>query len=353
MPKQKKNWIVDAILFIGFLMTFFLDWTGLSWHQWLGVLLGVLACYHLLVHWKWVVAVTKRLMGSTSRQSRIYYLLDWIILLSFLLIGLSGLWISTWLDLALANYLFWKDLHVYSSIASLAIILIKIAVHWRWIVNTARNYFGLWKPPTPAGPTVAVSSRVQSGSMNRREFLQLMGLAGLASLLSATNVVDLGQAAGQSILENQSAQPQAPDPNEEIWNGSESSCQVICDQGCTFPGQCRRYIDQNGNGVCDLTECINQNSITLETEKSSTSQEDLQSALPQMESATTTGEQNIEECVVLCQKNCAYPGECSDYIDLNGNRLCDYGECLANNTEQTILFSSHSGGGGRKRRGQQ
>ena len=30
----------------------------------------------------------------------------------------------------------------------------------------------------------------------------------------------------------------------------------LCDRGCSYPGHCRRYQDNNGNGTCDLTEAI-------------------------------------------------------------------------------------------------
>lgn len=351
MPKQKTNWIVDASLFTGFLMTFFLDTTGLAWHQWLGVFLGALALFHLLIHWKWVAAVTRRFGSKTSRQSRLYYLLDWSILMSFLLIGFSGIWISTWLDLDLNNYLLWKDLHVYSSITSLVLILVKIAAHWRWVVKTARVYFGLWKTPAPMGSALATSTRAQSGSLNRKEFLQLMGLAGLASLLSAANLVDFGQAAGQSIVEGQTNPPSLPDTTIDSSGSTPGSCQVICDQGCTYPGQCRRYIDQNGNGICDLTECTPGDSTFPTSQQTGTDQLDGDSYLQGPETSPLAEMQEAGECAVLCPTGCAYPGECRDYIDLNSNGLCDYGECLDSNTEMELPATSHSGGGGRQRRG--
>ena len=34
------------------------------------------------------------------------------------------------------------------------------------------------------------------------------------------------------------------------------SCQVRCRRSCSFPGKCRRYTDDNGNGCCDLGECV-------------------------------------------------------------------------------------------------
>ena len=90
MPKQKTNWIIDAALFAGFLMAFFLDWTGLEWHQWLGITLGGMALYHLVIHWRWVTAVLSRFRGRTRSQNRLYFLLDGSILTGFLTIGISS-----------------------------------------------------------------------------------------------------------------------------------------------------------------------------------------------------------------------------------------------------------------------
>ncbi len=54
---QKHNWWIDSALFGAFLLTFFLDLTGLTLHQWLGVVAGALALYQLARHWTWTWAV--------------------------------------------------------------------------------------------------------------------------------------------------------------------------------------------------------------------------------------------------------------------------------------------------------
>ena len=41
--KQKYNWIIDALSFGGFLGSLWLDLTGLTVHQWLGLGVGALA----------------------------------------------------------------------------------------------------------------------------------------------------------------------------------------------------------------------------------------------------------------------------------------------------------------------
>src|SRR5512136_3017479 len=109
--KQKTNWLIDAVLFGGFLLALCLDLTGLPVHQWLGLAVGVLAGYHLAAHYRWVVAVTGRIFGSTSRQARTFHAIDAGLAVGFAAILVTGVVISTWLDLALASYTAWRAAH--------------------------------------------------------------------------------------------------------------------------------------------------------------------------------------------------------------------------------------------------
>jgi hypothetical protein len=339
MSKNKRNWLIDLALFIGFLVTFFLDLTGLEGHQWLGAGVGVLALYHLIVHWKWVLAVTQRFFGRTSGQSRLFYLIDLSLLISVSVTGFSGLVISTWFNLNLTNYLLWKNLHIYSSIAGLGIILIKIATHWRWIVKTASKYFGIWRQPARSPAATPLQTSPASGSMNRREFLQLVGVASLASLISASNLLKFGQETSQEIITDQTSSAFVPDAEP-----ASSTCTILCDRGCSYPGECRRYIDQNGNGICDLTECSQKTTGSSNSPETDPSD---QIFTEQPEYDESISQNTNEECTVVCPKGCSYPGKCPDYVDLDGNNLCDLGECLVSN----IFLASSQTSGGRQRRG--
>ena len=293
--KQKINWIIAAILFIGFLLSFWLDLTGVGIHQWLGVFLAALVGYHLITHLDWIEAVTRRFFGRTSNQARLYYLLDWALLISFALIVETGLIISTWFDLPLDTYQLWVDVHVAISLISLALLVLKIGLHARWIVKTARKYFG--KPaslrlpiPVDRSSSAALPLATVPVRSDRREFLKLMGLVGVASLASAAGVLDVfagdsaetevaihGRVNGglnpaaptTSSVETQpvsepaaavataepTAAPIGKEPAAASNNNPTSNCSPVCDRGCAYPGQCRRYRDANGNGLCDLGEC--------------------------------------------------------------------------------------------------
>lgn len=304
--QPKTNWVIDVSLFAGFLLAFFLDLTGLELHQWLGVFLGALAAYHLAVHWEWVLTVTERFLAKTSNRSRLYYLMDLTILAGFGLIGLTGLIISTWLNLGLTNYATWRDLHVTASIMTLVLIVFKLGFHWRWILSTARMH--IFAPPAAAPePTLSlvipesVPAQPRTRPLTRRDFLHVMGIVGGAALLAMTNTLktdDLAAAQAspttlteeeqikllvQQILDERAAQQAAQaaaQPAQTVQATAEptttpetapvvqaqaqvpqtsaqtTSCVVRCNRNCSAPGHCRRYVDSNGNNRCDLSECV-------------------------------------------------------------------------------------------------
>ncbi|HSN76762.1 MAG TPA: hypothetical protein VL334_16945 [Anaerolineae bacterium] len=267
--KQKTNWIIGAVLFGGFLLSLWLDLTGLALHQWLGVAVGMLAIYHLAAHWRWVVAVSQRFFGRTSRQARTFYVVDAGLAAGFAAIVVTGLVISTWLDLALASYTTWLTIHIVASLATLALVVVKIGLHWRWIVTTARKRI-LPAParPAPADQAQPVAVTAQAG---RRDFLRLMAGVGAVALLGGVNAIgSLSEGQAEASVAAQDTIPQATTPSTGTRRtrggfpsgaaGSSSStsstCQVQCNRRCSYPGHCRRYTDSNGNGRCDLGECL-------------------------------------------------------------------------------------------------
>ncbi len=247
----KTRWVVDVALFVAFLGCFFLDLTGTVLHQILGLIGAGIVLYHLLSHWKWVRAVTERFFSSTSHQPRLYYVLDALLLLGFAAILATGLVISTWLNLPLSNYTGWHTVHVLFSISTLLMVVLKLALHARWIATTARRMFA---PPALA-PTP-----VQIADYSRRDFLVVVGTVGAAALVaigsSAPSLAN-AQVTGTSGSDSASSSSGTMS-SRRLSNSSQSSssCAVRCGKRCSYPGHCRRYTDANDNGRCDLGECL-------------------------------------------------------------------------------------------------
>ena len=260
--KQKTNWWIDLTLFAGFITTFFMDLTGVEAHQWIGMLCGALAAYHLFLHLDWVEAVSKRFFGKTSGQARLNYALDVLLLLGFVLIGVTGLIISTWLNLSLSNFTTWLSLHITVSIATLVTLLLKLAVHWRWIVRAARK---IWARPVmaPAKNVAVQPVNASSGGMGRREFLQVMGVVGAASVVALANaskglvetVATTDATTTEDVANETASTSTVATSNQPSLASSDNSCTVSCRKGCSFPGHCHRYVDTNNNNLCDLGEC--------------------------------------------------------------------------------------------------
>ena len=85
-----------------------------------------------------------------------------------------------------------------------------------------------------------------------------------------------------------------------------------------FPGECRRYVDKDGNNICDLSEpeLIASGAI-------------VPLATPTQSPATEPGVTPPPRPMTACPYglvNDPYPGECRQYVDDNGNGICDLSE---------------------------
>lgn len=299
--KQYKNWWIDMLMLVGFLFCFYLDLTGVIGHEWLGLGVILLTAVHFWLHLDWVEAVTRRLFKGSGARNRWYYLVDLLIMFGFVVIIETGLVISTWFNLNLANYTAWLDIHTYASFITLGLIVVKIGIHWRWVVNITSKIFGSGEKQTlQRGMTpVPVKVPVKSVDIDRRNFLAMMGVVGLGSMLALSNVitentirkvsaiteataldVDSTQEAVDKVETIQETQVEAPSADIAAENPEAAAtlaetatavptqeptaeapaavamCQIRCPKGCSFPGRCRRYTDQNSNGLCDLGECM-------------------------------------------------------------------------------------------------
>ena len=288
--KTQKGKLILAIgLFTSFILAFFMDFTGLELHQWIGIAAGGVAVYHLVTHWSWVQAVTARFFGQTSAQARLYYLIDAALFCGFTGILFTGLVVSTWLNLALVNYEVWRVMHVWVSILTLVAVIAKVGVHWRWIVKAVshRPAPAAVGMAAPARAAVAVTRPAGERVISRREFIKVMGITGVAAAIALSKAASSIQASVVETLASAdptaaatSAAANTPSAASQVSNvpaatataaptsapaataavvassSASAGCVVRCGRACSFPGHCRRYTDGNANNRCDLGECL-------------------------------------------------------------------------------------------------
>ena len=312
MKKQtnKTNWWIDGILFVGFVLAFFLDLTGLELHQWGGLFICVLALYHLLRHWKWVVNILQRFFSHDTGSQRVRFLVDLFLLFGFELILLTGLMISSWFELPLKDYLLVRNVHVISSISSLVLIVIKIALHTRWITSTMHKIFRHAVAPQAVLPATSLST-ASAKSLERREVLRLMGVVGTASL--AAILIGGSTTFNSMFEENQGIEN---DPNPTASPTPETSPTPTATETST--------------ATLSDSQVHNQRRNRGQSESTATpTTANQEYTIPQVTATPIpTSTSSTSPCIVRCPQGCAYPGSCRRYVDANYNNLCDLGECL-------------------------
>jgi hypothetical protein len=170
----KVNFLVDLAIFAAFLALLEPHTTGMAIHEWLGIAFGAAAVTHLVLHWKWLVATTRRILGKLPRQSRVSYLLNTLLFAAMTILIFSGLMISEValpaLGLNLSPGFTWRALHTQMSDVVLILLGLHVALHWKWIVTTTRRYVvapvaaRLSRRPAPAVPALAEVSVEEVGA---------------------------------------------------------------------------------------------------------------------------------------------------------------------------------------------
>ncbi|MCS6940529.1 MAG: DUF4405 domain-containing protein [Roseiflexaceae bacterium] len=137
------NLALDSTMFIAFLIATAPRFTGIAVHEWLGIALGAAVLTHLVVHWSWIVGVTRRLFSRASGSARLNYLLNALLFIVFTTIIFTGLMISETalplLGIRFERDRLWTQLHHLTSDAAVFLIGLHVALHWRWIVNAGRR----------------------------------------------------------------------------------------------------------------------------------------------------------------------------------------------------------------------
>lgn len=134
-----KNLCIDLTALAGFLIVFEPRLTGESWHEWLAAALAGVLVVHILVHWKWVVQVTKRFIGQMRSHVRLNYMVNALTFAAYVAVMLSGFMISKTilpaLGLSLPHDQAWRMLHNLSANLALGLTALHFALHWKWVVH--------------------------------------------------------------------------------------------------------------------------------------------------------------------------------------------------------------------------
>jgi len=144
MSATFTNLLVDLGIFAGFLLVSAPHFTGMTLHEWIGIAFGAAIIKHLLLHWQWLVAVTKRMFKRMPAATRMNYLLNTALFIDVTLVIFTGLLISKvalpFFGVTLNAGHAWQSIHTLSADISLWLIGLHVALHWKWIVKAATTY---------------------------------------------------------------------------------------------------------------------------------------------------------------------------------------------------------------------
>jgi len=142
---NRTNLALDLTMFTAFLAVSNPRLTGNTLHEWLGAAFAAAIITHLLLHWNWVVQITRRFFQKLFHQSRLNYVVNALFFIAMTATIFSGLLISKsvlatvgiQLDEASRG---WKSIHALGADASLILLGVHVALHWKWIVSHLGRY---------------------------------------------------------------------------------------------------------------------------------------------------------------------------------------------------------------------
>lgn len=110
---------------------------SMTFHELGGLILIGVMLIHVLINRKWVAVVTKKLFNkSIPVKTKLGYVINVLLLISFLLIGISGIFISkTLFHITTSDVINWKVIHYTSSSVALILIGIHLGLHKQFICS--------------------------------------------------------------------------------------------------------------------------------------------------------------------------------------------------------------------------
>ena len=147
----KINYLIDFAVLLMFLLGMDPKATGIIIHEWLSVVFTIVIIIHLLLHWAWIIAVSKRFLKKLAGQARLNFVLNILLFIFTTIIIFTGIMASKiilpFLGIDIEKRVNWIFLHNLSSDITLLILGLHIALHWKWIVTLTKRYAKDLIPP--------------------------------------------------------------------------------------------------------------------------------------------------------------------------------------------------------------
>ncbi len=146
--------LLDMFLLTGFWLLNQVRLTGIVIHEWFGIALGLILLLHAGLHWRWISSMFRKFFRVENAIQRIKLILDFIGLIAFLTIIVSGILISRSFlpafGLSGMHSRSLKMIHVAATNAAIAMLALHLLLNLKWIFKTVAGLFARRVKPAAA-----------------------------------------------------------------------------------------------------------------------------------------------------------------------------------------------------------
>lgn len=138
MKKNIIKIILDVIMTVILVLLFNSHVFAMTFHEVAGLFIGSLFVIHCLLNKKWIAAITTKFFSkSLAPRIRFGYIIDLLLVISFLFIIISGIRTSQVLFPMLADGKDspWRNVHHFFAAVSIILVGIHLGLHWDFVSN--------------------------------------------------------------------------------------------------------------------------------------------------------------------------------------------------------------------------
>ena len=140
MSARARLWL-DLALFGALFLAYNPAWTRIAVHEWLCVIAVVPLLFHVIINWDQTLAILRRFAELVKTTPKVNLVVDGALFVAAVTVMLSGLLVSQYvlpaLGLRVTPTALWVTTHRWSADATMLLLLVHFALHWRWIVRAA------------------------------------------------------------------------------------------------------------------------------------------------------------------------------------------------------------------------
>lgn len=132
---------------------------SMSFHEIAGLGVFFLFLIHLVFNQKWIKHVSKRILDKTlPRKTKLGYIINCLLLISWVLVGVSGVFISKVVFHFNVGGMLWKTVHYTSAAVSLILLGVHIGLHGAWLKGIlSKNTLWMKRTAKPIGAVCLVA----------------------------------------------------------------------------------------------------------------------------------------------------------------------------------------------------